>query len=299
MGLLDFAPITDGASALILASEDAAKKLCSNPVYVLGIGSATDYLNYPAREDLTHFVATQLAMKSAAEKAKTTLSELQVVELCDQSTMTELVSLEDLGFCQPGTAWKSILDGCQNGQNFYNVSGRELYVNTDGGLKADGNPLGATGGAQIFEIYRQLRGEAGERQVKADSGSPKKGCVLEFEGFGTKSLRKHFGREEKLSSEPIERRVSYLGDRLRASRCRNCHKEYFEIRDYCSNCGRKSYGKMESIDLFYDKGKLELCTFVNEPTNKFMKLSKLHIRNRLIPQRQNTGSGKANRPNHT
>jgi hydroxymethylglutaryl-CoA synthase len=75
-----------------------------------------------------------------------------------------------------------------------------------------------------------------------------------------------------MSSEPIERRVSYLGDRLRASRCQLCGKEYFEIRDYCSNCGRKSYGRMDSIDLLFDKGKLELCTFVNEPTNKFTKL---------------------------
>src|SRR3990172_6799382 len=75
-----------------------------------------------------------------------------------------------------------------------------------------------------------------------------------------------------MSSEPIERRVSYLGDRLKASRCRICGKEYFEIRDYCGNCGRKSYGKMAGIDLFYDKGKLELCTLVKEPTNKFTKL---------------------------
>lgn len=75
-----------------------------------------------------------------------------------------------------------------------------------------------------------------------------------------------------MSSEPIERRVSYLGDRLKASRCRTCGKEYFEIRDYCGNCGRKSFGKMEGIDLFYDKGKLELCTLVTEPTNKFTKL---------------------------
>ncbi len=76
-----------------------------------------------------------------------------------------------------------------------------------------------------------------------------------------------------MSSEPIERRVSYLGDRLKASRCSCCGKEYFEVRDYCSVCGRKSYGKMDSIDLFYDKGKLELCTFINEPTNKFSKLN--------------------------
>ncbi len=75
-----------------------------------------------------------------------------------------------------------------------------------------------------------------------------------------------------MSSEPIERRVSYLGDRLKASRCQICGKEYFEIRDYCSNCGRKSYMKMSAVDLFYEKGKLELCTLVTEPTNKFTKL---------------------------
>lgn len=75
-----------------------------------------------------------------------------------------------------------------------------------------------------------------------------------------------------MSSEPIERRVSYLGDRLKSTRCKTCGKEYFELRDYCGNCGRKSIGKMENIDLFFDKGKLELCTLVNEPTNKFMKL---------------------------
>ena len=75
-----------------------------------------------------------------------------------------------------------------------------------------------------------------------------------------------------MSSEPIERRVSYLGDRLRGNRCLICGKEYFEIRDYCGSCGRKSYGKMVETDLFYDEGTLEVCTLVNEPTNKFTKL---------------------------
>jgi hydroxymethylglutaryl-CoA synthase len=75
-----------------------------------------------------------------------------------------------------------------------------------------------------------------------------------------------------MSSEPIERRVSYLGDRLRGRRCQICGKEYFEFRDYCGDCGRKSFGKMADIDLFYEKGKLEICTLVNEPTNKFIKL---------------------------
>jgi len=75
-----------------------------------------------------------------------------------------------------------------------------------------------------------------------------------------------------MSSEPIERRVSYLGDRLRGNRCLICGKEYFEIRDYCGKCGRKSYGKMVNTDFFHEKGTLEICTLVNEPTNKFTKL---------------------------
>jgi len=75
-----------------------------------------------------------------------------------------------------------------------------------------------------------------------------------------------------MSSEPIERRVSYIGDRLRGSRCRICGKEYFRTKDYCGECGRKSFGKMEDVDFFYEKGKLEVCTLVNEPTNKFTKL---------------------------
>jgi acetyl-CoA C-acetyltransferase len=187
LGLYDFAPISDGASALVLTSDGIAKKLSDLPVYVLGCTSATDYLNYPAREDLSRFVAAEIAMKKASQMAKTTLSDLPVIEINDQSTMMELVSLEDLGFCQLGTAWKCIYDSCQNNQRFYEIGGRQLFVNTNGGLKADGNPLGATGGAQIFEIYRQLKGKAGERQVNVGNGSPKNGCVLEFEGFGTKA----------------------------------------------------------------------------------------------------------------
>ena len=187
LGLFDFAPISDGASALILTSDSVAKKLNKNPIYVLGCTSATDYLNYPAREDLSHFISAEIAMKNASRMAKTTLSDMQIVEVYDQSTMMELVSLEDLGFFKPGTAWKSIYESCQNNLHSYEVNGKQLFVNTDGGLKADGNPLGATGGAQIFEVYRQLRGQAGERQVKTDNGLPKNGCVLEFEGFGTKA----------------------------------------------------------------------------------------------------------------
>jgi acetyl-CoA C-acetyltransferase len=183
LGLYDFAPISDGAAALILTNDTVAKKMNKQPVHVLGCGSATDFLNYPKREDLAHFISTELAMKSATQTSKVKREDLQVIEVYDQSTVMEMVALEDLGFCKPGTAWKSI-HGCQN---CYNIEGKPLYVNTNGGLKADGNPLGATGGAQIYEIYRQLRGEAADRQVTVKGGSPSHGAVLEFEGFGTKA----------------------------------------------------------------------------------------------------------------
>ena len=75
-----------------------------------------------------------------------------------------------------------------------------------------------------------------------------------------------------MSSEPIERRASYIGDRLRGSQCTLCGKEYFRGKDYCGECGRESFGKMKDIDLFYEKGKLEVCTLVNEPTNRFVKM---------------------------
>jgi hydroxymethylglutaryl-CoA synthase len=75
-----------------------------------------------------------------------------------------------------------------------------------------------------------------------------------------------------MSSEPIERRVAYIGDRLRGSRCGFCGREYFKIKDYCGACGRESFGKMESIDFFYEEGTLEFCTLINEPTNKFKRL---------------------------
>jgi len=187
LGMYDFAPISDGASALILTSEVAAKKRCDKPIYVLACSSATDYLNYTARDDLARFVAAELAMKKAVQMSGTAISDIQVIEVNDQSTMMELVSLEDLGFIEPGTAWKNIHESYQNNKNFYEVNGKHLFVNTDGGLKADGNPVGATGGAQIFEIYRQLKGHAEARQVSFVNGSPKTGCVSEFEGFGTKA----------------------------------------------------------------------------------------------------------------
>ena len=194
LGLYDFAPISDGASALIITSAAVAKKITDNPVHVLGCASATDYLNYSAREDLAGFVAAKIAMCNALKMSGVTLKSIQVAELYDQSTVMEMVSLEDLGFCKPGTAWKNINESCREYKGYYELNGSKLFTNMNGGLKADGNPLGATGGAQLFEVFKQLRGEAGERQVTADT-PPKFGCSLEMEGFGTKSYVSILGRD--------------------------------------------------------------------------------------------------------
>jgi acetyl-CoA C-acetyltransferase len=196
LGLYDFAPISDGATALILTSEAIANKMTNRPVFVLASGSATDYLNYSAREDLSRFVAAELAMKSAIQTAKVAPSDLQLLELNDQSTMMEMVTLEDIGLCPPGTAWKNIYQSYTNNQLHYEIGGKPVYVNTNGGLKADGNPLGATGGAQVFEIFRQIRGEAEDRQINF-TGCPKYGAAVEFEGFGTKAYVSILGEKNQ------------------------------------------------------------------------------------------------------
>jgi acetyl-CoA acetyltransferase len=196
LGLYDYAPISDGAAALVLARGEVAEKLTDKPVYILGSSSATDYLTFPAREDLTRFVSTEIATKNALKMAGISLWDIQTVELYDQSTVMEMISLEDLGFCERGKAWVTVHESCQDYKGYYQVKGKQLFVNTDGGLKADGNPLGATGGAQIFEAFKQLRDEAGERQVKSEK-QLRYACLLELEGFGTKSYVHILGRDKK------------------------------------------------------------------------------------------------------
>ena len=196
LGLFDFAPISDGASALILASPEAAKRCSDTPVYILGSSSATDYITFPSREDRTGFTANTSAMHAALQQAKVDISDIQIAEVYDQSTLLEMISLEDLGFSKRGQAWLDIYKSCEESCGFYEIEGRKLFVNLNGGLKADGNPLGATGGAQIFEVFKQLRGEAESRQVEVNGEPPKLGCVSELEGFGTKAYINILGRNQ-------------------------------------------------------------------------------------------------------
>ncbi|MCK4497577.1 thiolase family protein [Candidatus Bathyarchaeota archaeon] len=185
LGLYDFAPVSDGASALILSDSDSANSYTQKPVSILGYSLATDYITFPSRRDLTGFLSSRLAMKGALEASSVGLNDISVLQIYDQSTFVGLVTLEDLGFYGKGEAWKSVQENYISSEGCYEINGEKLFINVNGGLKADGNPLGATGGAQVFEVFKQLRREAGERQIKADA--LKNGCVHELEGFGTKA----------------------------------------------------------------------------------------------------------------
>jgi acetyl-CoA C-acetyltransferase len=143
---------------------------------------------------MTGFIATKLAMNDALKAAGVKLDDISILELYDQSTMMGMVSLEDLGLCEKGKAWIDIHKSCQKNDESFELNGKNLFVNVNGGLKADGNPLGATGGAEVFEIVQQLRQEAGERQIKADD-ELRYGCVHEMEGFGTKAYIYILGME--------------------------------------------------------------------------------------------------------
>jgi len=194
LGLYDFAPVSDGASALILASPEAAERCSDSCVQILASASATDYITFPARQKRTGFKASSLAMDAALKQAKVNVKDIQIAELYDQSTLIEMISLEDLGFCKPGKAWLDIYASCEDYPDCYEIEGKKLYVNLNGGLKADGNPLGATGGAQIFEVVKQLMGEAEDRQIQVEGEPPKLGLISELEGFGTKAYIHILGR---------------------------------------------------------------------------------------------------------
>jgi acetyl-CoA acetyltransferase len=187
LGLYDYAPVSDGATALILATPEVAKRHVDKPVYVKGFSSATDYLTFTSRDENTGFVSTQIAMEEALKKARISRDDVQIAEVYDQSSLLEMISLEDLGFSQKGKGWEDVHNSLTKG-NSYQFNGRKLHVNTNGGLKADGNPLGATGGAQIYEIFKQLKGESGNQVEEV-----KYGLNLELEGFGTKAYVNIFG----------------------------------------------------------------------------------------------------------
>ncbi|HVP95219.1 MAG TPA: thiolase domain-containing protein [Methanoregulaceae archaeon] len=156
--LFDCSPITDGAAAVVVAPLDRAREFTDTPVKVLASAQASDTIALHDRRDISTLDATIAAGRRAFRMAKLTHTDIDLVEVHDCFTIAEICAIEDLGFCKKGEAGKMTSDGATalNG---------DIPVNTSGGLKACGHPVGATGIKQIYEVVMQLRGEAKRRQI--------------------------------------------------------------------------------------------------------------------------------------
>jgi len=151
---------SDGAACIILASEEKAKKITDTPVWVAGLGLASSPMSLTSRgTSLTSFTCSVEAARQAYKMAGITPKHVDVAEVHDCFTITEIINYEDLGFCERGQGGKLV----EEEQTYL---GGKIPVNVDGGLLAKGHPVGATGTSQIRTLVQQLRGEAGGTQVK-------------------------------------------------------------------------------------------------------------------------------------
>ena len=157
MHLFDCCPISDGASCLLLVAEEIAKHFTDDPIYLAGMGQGSGY-SFHAKKDLTTYEATQAAANEAYEMSGLTPKDIQFSEVHDCFSIAEIVHMEDLGFFKPGEGHKAVAEGLTR------LDG-PTPINTSGGLKTKGHPVGATGVAQLYEVWVQLRGKAGKRQV--------------------------------------------------------------------------------------------------------------------------------------
>ncbi|CAI8041035.1 Uncharacterized protein MTH_793 [Geodia barretti] len=155
--LYDCAPITDGAACVLLVASELAHNFTDKPVHVIGTGQASGRPLHDA-DELTSLSAAKIAASRAYEMADVTPDDIQLAEVHDCFTIAEIVAAEDLGFFSPGEGPRAVDEGRTS------LTG-DKPINTSGGLKAKGHPVGASGIAQVGEIFHQLRGEAGPRQV--------------------------------------------------------------------------------------------------------------------------------------
>jgi acetyl-CoA C-acetyltransferase len=157
--LYDCSLITDGASCIILTKPELAKKYSDQPVHIIGSGHASDTIGLYERKTLTSLQSTKLASQEAYKMADVKPEQINLAEVHDCFTFAEIMHYEDLGFCKEGEGGKLV----ERGET--RLGGR-IPVNTSGGLKSKGHPVGATGTAQAYEIYLQLTDQAEKRQVK-------------------------------------------------------------------------------------------------------------------------------------
>ncbi len=181
----DCCPVSDGGACLILGSREVAEKVNKPLIRLAGVGQATDTHAVHERPDPTELTAVRLAAESAFTMAGMQPSDVDVAELHDAFTILEIAESEEVGFFKKGEGHLALADG-------YTQLNGKLPINPSGGLKAKGHPVGATGVGQAHEIVLQLRGEAGERQVK----NAKIGFTCNFGGFGNNVVCLVFVRED-------------------------------------------------------------------------------------------------------
>ncbi|MBW2003113.1 MAG: propanoyl-CoA acyltransferase [Deltaproteobacteria bacterium] len=157
--LLDCCPFSDGAAAVVLVSEEKAKEITDKPVYITGIGQASSGRLSAQKDYLPRLKAREVSAKQAYDLAGVSPADIDICELHDCFSIASLIAAESLGFFEFGHAG----EGWEKGETRI---GGKIPINISGGLKSKGHPIGATGASQVIEIYHQLRGENGERQVE-------------------------------------------------------------------------------------------------------------------------------------
>jgi len=182
--ILDCSPITDGAAALVICPVEMVRKMNKPVIKIIGTGQATDTIALSSRKDLTWLEATYQAAKEAYAMAQNKPEDMDLIEVHDCFTIAEICVLEALGIVERGKGGEAAEQGLTS------LEGK-IPVNTSGGLKAKGHPVGATGTAQVVEIVKQLRGEAGERQIN----NPRIGMAQNMGGSGGSSVVHIFERE--------------------------------------------------------------------------------------------------------
>ncbi|MFW9768647.1 MAG: thiolase domain-containing protein [Candidatus Thorarchaeota archaeon] len=181
--ILHSAPVTDGAAGLVVCNEEMAKKYSDTPVWIESSEQRGDTLALHDRDSITTMNAVATSTRSALKEAKLELKDIDVFELHDSFSIGEIILTEDVGIAKKGEGGKALEEGITE-------IGGKFPVNTSGGLKARGHPIGATGVAQIVELALQLRGEADKRQVDG----AEKGLAVNIGGTGATSIVHILGR---------------------------------------------------------------------------------------------------------
>jgi len=185
MTLFDCSPVSDGGSVALLVAEELATAFTECPLYLIGSGQASDGA-LPDRDSLSHIPAAEIAGLEAYQMAGISPQDVDFAEVHDCFTIAEIMAIEDLGFYPRGEGWKAAMTGktSRNG---------EIPINTSGGLKAKGHPVGASGLGQVNEIWKQLHGKAGQRQL---TGEPSIGLAHNVGGSGQTCVVNIFERRE-------------------------------------------------------------------------------------------------------